>query len=200
MEEYKPNSRKSKENSEKHITPVITGSAKTKKKSDSRKLMDIFISEDASNVKSYIVMDVLVPAIKKAVDDIVSDGIHMILYGGKGRDPRRSGNASRVSYGSYYSGGNNRREEHSIRAGSAAFDYDNIVFDSRGDAELVLSSMDDIIDQYKIVSVADLYDLAGVSTSNYAVNKYGWTDIHNASVVRVPDGWTLKLPRAMPLN
>mgnify|MGYP000019511991 CR=1 FL=1 len=35
--------------------------------------------------------------------------------------------------------------------------------------------MNEIIAQYEVVSVADLYDLANVSNDNYAANKYGWT-------------------------
>jgi hypothetical protein len=60
--------------------------------------------------------------------------------------------------------------------------------------------MDDIINRYGVVSVGDLYDLAGISTTNYTVNKYGWTNIRSAHVVRTRDGYLLKLPRALPLN
>ena len=72
MEEYKPNSHKSKEEQknlvpEKRVEKVISGTVKSKKKSEMQKFADVFISEDVNNVKSYIVMDVLVPAIKKAI-------------------------------------------------------------------------------------------------------------------------------------
>ena len=53
-----------------------------------QKFADVFISEDVNNVKSYIVMDVLVPAIKKAISDIVTNGIDMILYGKLGNQKR----------------------------------------------------------------------------------------------------------------
>ena len=59
--------------------------------------------------------------------------------------------------------------------------------------------MDEMISVYGIVSVADLYDLIGV-TGNYTDNKYGWTDIRSASVVRVRDGYIVKMPKAMPLD
>ena len=85
MKEIAPNSHRYKEEqkataSEKKIEKVVTGTVKTRKKPAAQKLTDIFISEDAANVKSYIFMDVLVPAIKKAISDIVTDGIEMILY------------------------------------------------------------------------------------------------------------------------
>ena len=55
-------------------------------------------------MKSYIVMDVLVPAIKKAISDIVTNGIDMILYGEAGKSKKNS-TASKVSYQKFYDGG-----------------------------------------------------------------------------------------------
>lgn len=201
MEEYKSNAYKSKElttkKPEKKVEKVVTGAVRTKKKSEVRKLADVFISEDIGNVKNYIFMDVLIPAIKKAIDDIVSNGIHMILYNGDKRNEKRS-SVSKVSYNGYYKGSSDRElRAERVRNG---FDYDEIIFDNRGDAEAVLSAMDDIIDQFGVVSVLDLFDLAEVSTTNYAAQRYGWTDIRSASVVRVRDGYVIKLPRALPLN
>lgn len=204
MNEYKSNSHKSKEaqnnaqTSEKKIEKVVTGSAKPKKKNEIQKFADVFISEDVGNVKSYIVWDVLVPAFKKAISDIVTNGIDMILYGESGRSKKNS-TASKVSYRSYYEKENDRRD-YSTRKVKTGYDYDNIVFESRGDAEAVLEAMIDIIDQYGVVSVGDLYDLADMSVDNYTLNKYGWTDIRNASVNRIRDGYMLKLPKALPLN
>ena len=78
--------------------------------------------------------------------------------------------------------------------------YDDILFDSRGDAEAVLDTMNDIIDRYGTVSVADLYDLAQVPNDNFTMNRYGWTNISGAYAHRVRDGYILKLPRTKPLN
>ena len=202
MEEYKPNSHKSKEAQkesipEKKVEKIITGTVKSKKKSEIQKFTDIFISEDVNNVKSYILLDVLVPAIKKAISDIVTNGIDMILYGGTGRTKSNS-TASKISYRSYYDGGNCRRDYSASRT-KTGYNYDDIILDNRGEAEDVLSRMDELISTYGLVSVADLYDLVGI-TGNYTDNKYGWTDIRSAQPIRVRDGYMLKLPKALPLN
>lgn len=204
MEDYKPNSNKYKKEAEaakvdKNLKPVVNASAKVKQKSEGRKLLDVFVSEDVSNVKSYILMDVLVPAIKKAIDDIVSDGIHMILYGGRSSRSDRRPSASRISYSKFYES-RDRRDDRDDAPRSPGLDYENIEFQDRGDAESVLSAMEDVIDQYGVVSVGDLYDLADISTTNYAINKYGWTDLRNARVERYRDVYILKLPKALPLN
>lgn len=200
MEEYKPNSHKSKEEPqilEKKVEKVVNGTVKARKKSEIQKFADVFIQEDAQKVKSYILMDVLVPAVKKAISDIVTNGIDMILYGESGRT-KKSGSASKVSYRSYYDKREERRDSGSNRT-RTGYNYDDVVLDNRGEAEEVLSRMDELVATYGLVSVADFYDLVGI-TGNYTDNKYGWTDIRSASVVRVRDGYMIKLPRALPLN
>ena len=201
MEYYQPNSHKYKnekgqaQSEKKKVEKAIQGTAKVKKSNELRKLTDIFISEDIANVKSYIVMDVLIPTIKKAVSDIVKNGIDMILYGSI--SPTRSNStANRISYSKYYD--DNRNTVRDSRAKSG-FRSDDIIFDNRGEAEIVLSKMDEIIDTYGIVTIADFYDLAGV-TGDYTTNNYGWTNIRNAEVVRVRDGYIIKMPKAMPID
>ena len=202
MTDYKANShrvkeeQKSKEVVKKDIQPVAK--AKTKKKSEVKKFADVFIAEDITSVKDYIVNDVLIPAAKKAISDIITNGIDMILYGeAKGRDRRRDG-GSRVSYTKYYERDRDRDYDRS-RTRRSVYDYDDIILDTRGEAEDVLNRMDDLIDAYGMVSVADLYDLVGIS-GNYTDNKYGWTNLRNAEVRRTRDGYLLKLPKALPFD
>ncbi len=202
MDQYKPNSHKSKEEQresvpEKKVEKVIAGTVKSKKKNEIQKFAEVFISEDVGNVKSYILLDVLVPAIKKAISDIITNGLDMILYGETGKTKSNS-IASKVSYRSYYDRGNDGRDYSSART-KTGYNYDDIILDNRGEAEDVLSRMDELISTYGLVSVADLYDLVGI-TCNYTDNKYGWTDIRSAQPIRVRDGYMLKLPKALPLN
>lgn len=201
-EEYKSNSHRSKEGKtealtdRKKVEKVVHGRVRTKPKSGVSKITDVFISEDAVNVKSYIVMDVLVPAVKKAISDIVRDGIDMILYG-ESRGRKSSSASGYVSYRDYSRSDDRDRFRDSRSRSSYA--HDDIILDSRGEAEEVLTRMDELIDTYGNVSVADLYDLVGKS-SEYTDNKYGWMNIRNAEPIRVRDGYMLKLPKALPIN
>lgn len=182
---------------EKRVEKVIKGKAKVKK-NEMRKLTDVFISEDVSNVKNYIFMDVIVPAVKKAIYDLVVGTLDMSLYGGRGGGGKRP-TADKVSYRDYNSV--SRRDERTYNSNRTAsgYSYDDIVVDTRGEAETVLMRMDEIMEEYESVRVADLYDLVGV-TGNYTDNNYGWTNIRNAEVVRVRDGYKIKMPRAIPLK
>ena len=204
MDDYKPNSNRYKEEQknkaqapEKRVEKVVKGTAITRKKSGIRKFADEFIAEDAKNIKSYVLGEVLIPAVKKAISDIVTTGIDMILYGGSRPGGKRS-TADRVSYRNYYDR-DTRPAGGTRTAMNSGYSYDDIVLATRGEAEEVLERMDELMQAYGLVRVADLYDLVGV-TGQYTDNKYGWTSIRNAEVVRVRDGYLIKMPRAVPID
>ena len=202
MREYASNSHLSKEQQktevpEKRVQKVVSGSVKTRE-NKSRKLTDVFISEDAANVKSYVVMDVIVPAFKKLVFDIFTDGIEMILYGSTGGRKSKS-NGSKVSYRSYYDDKRDRRDDRPVS--KSRFDYDDIIYPNRRDAEAVYSQMLETLDNYQLVTVMDMYDMAGLgSDAPYTANRFGWTNLRNAEVKRVRDGYIIDLPKAMAID
>lgn len=200
---YKPNSHKYKEEQkkateERQIKKVVSGTAKVRKKSGARKLTDAIISEDASSVKSYILSDVILPATKKLISDIVRDGIDMLLYGSTRSSDKRSDRfgLGYVNYGGFSS---KKRDDHRYSGSRSRFDYDDIIFESRGEVEAVREQMGDVIETYGYVTVADLYDMAEL-TAPHTANKFGWTSVRNADVVRVRDGYVLKLSRPSAID
>lgn len=202
MEEYKSNSYKSKEEQKsppierQKLDKIVNGTVKVKKKSELTKFAEIFLPEDISNIKNYILMDVLVPAIKNTIEDIITNGTRMLLRGEIGVR-KGSSTASSISYNRYY---DQKRygESNSVQT-RTGYSYNEIILETRGEAEEILTRMDELIDTYGLVRVADLYDLVGVS-GNYTDNKYGWTNIRNAKIVRVRDGYMIELPKALPIN
>ena len=199
MENYRKNSEKAKaeaeqESSGKKVEKIIKGSAKAKKKSELRKIADAFIQEDAHTVKNYIFDKVLIPAIKKTFSDIVTNSLDMFLWG-KGCDRRTRGSSERISYRRYFDEPRLRDSERSRRS----YNYDEIVLDSSDEAEEVLERMDELLRRYKMVSVADFYDLVGI-TGKTTDNHYGWTDLRTAEVISDRDGYLIKLPRAIALD
>lgn len=189
--DYKPNSHKYKEEmKEKKVEKVVKGKVRRKKKSSMTKFADVFVAEDASNVVDYIWMDVLIPTIKNTISDIITNGVDMMLWGAVKGNKRRSSNTY-VSYRDYSS--RDRRDDRTVTRRSR-YSFDDIVIPSRQEADEVLEKMDEIIDRYDIVSVSDYYDLVG-ETGNYTDNKYGWSSLRTAEVVRVRDGYIIKLPK-----
>ncbi len=188
----------------KKVQKVTNGKVRVRKKSELTKMRDSIISPEASGMQSYIVGSVLVPAIKKLVNDIVKDGIDILLYGDARRSDRDrsdrdrySNGATYVSYRSYSD--RDRGDRDRRRESRYAYDYKDLIFDNRADAKEVLDNLLDILDTYESVSVADLYDAVGMS-HNYTDNDYGWTNLSSAEVVCVRGDYMLRLPKAKPLR
>lgn len=202
MTEYASNSHKSREEKAKKpekFEKVVNGVAKTRKKSEVRKFTDVFLAGDVENVKSYILSDVIIPTLKKSISDIVANGIDILLYGESSRHSSSARTMSdRVSYQKYYR--DEPRRGGSVRRPKSGYNYEDVVVNTRGEAEAIINRMDEIIDQYGTVSVADMYDVSGI-TAEHTDYKYGWTDIRSASAERLRDGgYVIKMPRALPLD
>ena len=203
---YKPNSHKYKEqqkaaSEEKRVEKVVQGKVKVKKKNEVRKFADVFVAEDAHNVKEYLLMEVAIPAIKNTIIDLITNGVTMLFNGETGTKTRkRSGDY--VSYRDYSS--RDRDRDRRDRGGASVrgrFDLDDLVFGSRADADATLEQMEDMIDRYGWATVLDLYESADLGGSApWTANKYGWTSLRSADVVKVRDGYVIKLPKAMPLD
>lgn len=189
----------------KDIQQVTSTNATKRKKSIGKKFSEAFIGDesDKTSVMDYILYDVLVPAAKNTLSDMVTGGIEMLLFGERrGRSTSRDRGRSYVNYSSY-----SRREEErardrrdsSRRSTSRRLYNDDIILDTRSEAELVIDRLLDIIDDYGAASVADLYALVGID-SEYTDNKYGWTNLSMASVSRCRDGYSLNLPKAYEID
>jgi len=194
--EYESNSKASRDTKpvpERPKVEPVVAATRAKKKG---KLSQIFLAEDVENVKSYIIMDVLIPAIRKAIYDVITEGASAFL--GTSSTPKKGTTASKISYREYYQQSEKPRDP---RSNVQRYSYDDVEVNSRGEAEDVLASMSDLIRRYGCVSVLDLYDLANITSTNYTDENYGWMDIRNSDVIRMSNGkFRLKLPKAMPLN
>lgn len=199
--DYTPNSHKFKEEQKvaaveekKKVEKVVKGKVRIKEKSEFRKFADLFLPEDVTNVKQFIVQDVLVPALKK----IVSDTVDTILYGGT----KRSGSSTsdKVSYSKYYDRFDDRSDRRPSESRVVGYSCGDIILETRGEALEVLSRMEEIIDRYGIVSVSDLYDMVG-KTCDYTGNSYGWKSVRSGDVVRTRDGgFAIRLPKPSPIG
>ncbi len=181
----------------KQIKRVAT--AKNAKKSLGVKFAEAFISDDIDSVKRYVVMDVIIPAIKDALADTVIGAVEMMLFGSTRKS---SGSRRTVSNGGYYdysASSRSREKQRNERQGPTKADYRNLVFDSRSEAEVVLDNLNEYIAEYGAVSVSELLYSVNLS-ADFTDNKYGWTDLSDAKVRHVREGWLLDIPRAYPLD
>ena len=200
MAEYTNNSFKAKEEKKERTEKqaVVSKTPKTRKKSEIRKAAGLLISEDASTVKDHLFQDVLIPTARDLIVHIIEDTVNIIFYG---CTRRKSGSGGRIGYASRFDEVRDPRDrDRDKRRDRTAIEYDDIIFDNRGDAEAVLANMDACLEQYGVVTVLDLFDFAGVTTHNYMADRYGWKNLSTAEVRRIRDGFIIDLPRAFPID
>ena len=200
MAEYTNNSFKAKEEKKERTEKqaVVSKTPKTRKKSEIRKAAGLLISEDASTVKDHLFQDVLIPTARDLIVHIIEDTVNIIFYGST---RQKSGSGGRIGYASRFDEVRDPRDrDRDKRRDRTAIEYDDIIFDNRGDAEAVLANMDACLEQYGVVTVLDLFDFAGVTTHNYMADRYGWKNLSTAEVRRIRDGFIIDLPRAFPID
>ena len=103
-----------------------------------------------------------------------------------------------MSYGASYRQDKTERLPPSSREPRKTID--DIVFETRGDAEKVLDTLSEALSVYGSVSVADFYDLADIS-AEWTDNNFGWTDLRGARVLRTRGGgYTIDMPKPTNIN
>ena len=205
-EEYKPNSHKFREE-QKHALPekkpekVVTGEVVTRKKSGVQKFAESLVYGGIDNVRDYIIAEIVVPkardmvySIAESICDSVKDGISGLLYG---RNSAR-GNTN-YHYSSYYNDRNRSAQDATYRYVDRDYDFNNVVFKIRGDAERTLQELRSYISDYGLVSVMTLYECVGKS-GVHTDNNYGWTDLARARVIPVRGGYIINLPKTVYLG
>lgn len=198
--DFPSNSNKSKEVKEKKLEKIVQGEVKKTKPSFLKKMGAVFFSDtmDEEDLRSYLIFDYLVPTIKDTVVDMGKMLLDAIFYGSTSTRKKSSGNKPyKVSYSSYYDNDKKPAKPEDRRASS--YNFDDIVLNSRADAEQTLDMLIDLTREYGQVSVADFCDLVGVD-SNFTDNKYGWSDLSRTTISRTRDGYIINLPKPTYLD
>lgn len=211
LEDIKPNSYKSKTQTQSNApkaTPVVSkDSVIATKKSLGQKFVDTFITEDKEDIKTWLIMDVVVPGIKNTILDMLS----MMFFSGKTSGYNRGSrgryyNSENVSYNSYYKSQYNRnrysqrgQDDGPQMAQNGKVDYRNLVLKRRDDAERVVYEMQRRIADFGQVSIGDMLDLMEI-TGSYTDQNWGWHDARDIGIRRVSNGWLIDVAEAQPID
>lgn len=205
--EFPPNSETSKRSlpEDKKIEKVVSGDAVRRKKSLRRQFSETFVAGDAKSAVRYVLFDVMLPAAKDMIVEAGSQGIEKLIFGDsrrRGSTPPQAGATGYVNY-QRMSSLTNRFSSGPARAmsrqGRSRFDFDELVLPDRVEAEEVIDRLFDLVSRYEHATVADLYELVGLSSA-HTDHKWGWTDLHGAGVSRIRGGYLLDLPEPTPLG
>lgn len=200
--DYQGNSKKDKDDKvippKKNLEKIITGDATVKQKTLVSRAKNIVFGGDAKTAATYVVSEVLLPAVRNLVVEMVSKGTDRLMYGEHASRRRTASYGSRVSYNNPINRSTQGRgylpDQRPIdrwTQGRKAFD--DVILASKSDAEAVVEGLINIVDKYEIASVADLYELLGLPSS-HVDNKWGWTHLSGVDVQQVREGYQISFP------
>lgn len=186
---------------------VVSGKlVKTVQKKWYQRLSEAVTGDEAKGVLGYVVFDVAVPALRDMAFDVVKEGAQRAFYGDSApRNSRRGGGApARTNYGAYskqdsepYRGSSNERRV--TNRSRQLHDFTEIVFESRGEVEMVIDELVDAIKNYGEASVADFYRMVG-QEAKPADERWGWTEVHDIlQPTRNRDGWIFEARKPQSL-
>lgn len=207
--DYASNSKKDREKSEKLekkevVEQVVTGTVIEKPKGIGYKFKTVFLGGDAKQVAMYVSTDVILPAVRNLIVDMVTKGMENLVYGNRGygrRGPSINYSTSRFSDPRYASPIS--RPYDSARPSFAPpalprgrqnrHDMNDIILETREEADIVIERLDDILSKYDVASLADLNAMLGLEGSHID-NKWGWTNLAGSGVRQTRQGFLLDLP------
>lgn len=209
MEDFPSNNKSetpAKPEATKKVKPVVTGEVKTKKPSVGRKFRETFIGGNAKTAASFTVFEVLIPGAKDALFNAFTNYIEGLFWD-QTRSKSRPGASNRfdspfghVAYNRPSSSPLRANEPRDrIRRSRGMPGFNELIFTTRREADDVLDNLFNLISQYQIASVSDLYELSGLQADHTAL-KWGWTELRGAVVRGTPDGYLLILPRPEPIE
>jgi len=169
---------------EKNIAVVTTGGVKTRSSGG--------FAGTIQNIGNTLFGNIVVPALQSLIEDFGGEAIHMLVRGGKSVS-KGATRGKPTAYHSQYSTRARRRGPTGRNVQRAQEVYEDIYFDYREDAEVVLGRMMELIAEYRWATIGDLHSLTGMN-SNYTHERYGWTDLQRTRVQHTTDGYLITFP------
>lgn len=202
--EFPPNNEVSKKGTTQRETlePVVSSGVSRRKKSLRKQFSEVFVAGDLKSAIRFTIFDVILPSSKDLVFEAGQSVLEKLLFGeGRRRGSTRPqvGDKGYVAYNRMSGPYQSAPQRVLSRQARARHNFDEIVLDNRTEAEEVLERLFDIVSKYDRATVADLYELVGLSVT-HTDHRWGWEDLHGAGVSRIRGGYLLDLPEPEPLD
>jgi hypothetical protein len=198
---------------------VVDG--KKHKQSALEMFKEAFVGSDGDDFKRFLIQEVIVPTIQEGIIDGVMSSLGMFMYGDKfemGRG-RRRGRRSRFDDDGYryhdYRASYKRRSRfedddyddddrpRKKRRTGSLYKFDCVELEDEEEMDELVESMEDYIDTYDEISVAQMYQMANITPRAEDFN-YGWNTMKGHRIVtrkhKDYDSYILDMPSPRPIS
>ena len=178
------------------VEPIVTGAKKVQRPA-TRRFLDFMFAESPKEASKRIGREIIAPTIKRGVEEALNNFISGMMWGDSANRP-----ISTVAKGMIMRGGTNYNAISSSNSMALARqasppssgNYQDLAFEDIQFAEILLAGLFERLNDYRVVTVADLYELANISTSP-SDERFGWISLDGARISKRREGYLLELPR-----
>ena len=181
----------------KNITPVVSGAIEAKRPA-TRRFFDFLFAESPKALSRKVGRDVVVPRLKAGMEEALNSFIAGMFWGDAANRP-----ISGIVKGTVLRGGvvnysaastNPTMMARQALPQRSSGNYKDLILPTQQSAEVLLANMYALLNEYRIVAVADLYELAEM-TPAISDDAYGWTSLEGSRISKIREGYLLELPR-----
>ena len=152
------------------------------------------LQKDISNSVESSIDQVLIPKFMDLISDFLVDIVQRFF--GKGSTPKSGERRRGSGYGDFY--GRDRSPSSSDRKVDGPFNYEEVICDTKKEAEDILDELQGIIDECDVISINDMYKAARLELGPYTYGDYGWDSLRDAKLRPCNGGYIIRMPR--PIN
>lgn len=200
VKNYPSNSIKSREAAVKKPKPEIApmvddGDAKVVAPSFGRKIFNAFFPEATNKrIGSFLLFDLCIPTLRNFIGNVMISGGKNIS-GGYGGEVFGSG---KKSYENYYNGKVSYMTNAQRK--SKIYDCEHVWYSSLQKAQDIIDKMNTVLQEYPVVSVADMKELSNLSREITPGDYHqGWNDLHDVKWYSDHGGYTVVYPPTIEL-
>jgi len=181
--------------------PVAAGAKKADRPA-TRRFLGFLFAESPRDLGRKIGREVVVPQLKMGLEMAAQGFLSGMLWGNGGMRP-----PSNIVPGTVIRGGgtdyrqistNNSALQQAQQAvphqTASTGNYKDVICPTLQQAEYLLANVIDLHNRYRMVTVADLYEAAGLSPAP-SDGSYGWTSVDGARISQQRGGYVLEMPR-----
>lgn len=172
------------------------------------RILDCLYNSSEKPFGEYLVQDLIIPNAKRMASTVLHDMVTKVFGSGFGTDrygfrPLNGWWNDRWRDDSYieYSSRSSAKPVASQqpKQPQASTELESYTLRTRDDAERVLEGLEAYLETYDAVPVSAFFELIGI-TAPYTYNDYGWTNLAEARVVSVSNGYSIRFPRPIRIR
>jgi hypothetical protein len=184
----------------KHVPKAVVTGAVPVKRPATRRFLDYVFAESPKQIAQKVATQTVVPRLKLSAYEAFEGFIRGMFLGGVAKplsgfqSPTPFQPGSGINYAGVTSGQTPLQQaQQANMARPNVGNYRDLTLPTMEKAEFLYANLIQVHNKYRVVTVADLWEMAGL-TPEPSMNHYGWRTLENAQIATSAQGYVLRMP------